>query len=86
MISHSKSSQSPLPSPSLSLKDLLDDLSGSLTCEYLSLSVTFLGDDVVISLTTTGSDPITYSTVISSTADIDVYSLVFVAQHDRGGV
>ena len=66
--------------------DLLGDLSGRQTSEYLSLSVTCLGDDTVISLTTTGSDPITYSTVISSTADIDVHSLVFVAQHDRGGV
>jgi len=66
--------------------DLLDDLNGSQLNDYLSLSVTCLGENTVISLTTTGGDPVTYSTVISSTADIDVQSLVFVAQHDKRSV
>lgn len=83
MFSHSKSPKNPLLSPSLSLKDLLDELNGSQLNDYLSMAVTRLGENTVISLTTTGSDPVTYSTVISSIADIDVQSLVFVAQHDR---
>jgi hypothetical protein len=85
MFSHSNSPLSPSSSAGISLRDLLDDRHGFLS-DYFSLSVTRLGENTVISLTTTGSDPITYSTVISSTADIDVQSLVFVAQHDRRGV
>lgn len=86
MFPHSKSPKSSLSSPRLSLKDLLDDLNGSQLNDYLSMAVTRLGEHTVISLTTTGGDPVTYSTVISSAADIDVQSLVFVAQHDRRGV
>lgn len=69
----------------ISLRDLLDDPHSPLS-DYLSLSVARLGEDTVISLTTTGSDPVTYSTVISSDAVVDLQSLVFVAQHDRGEV
>lgn len=72
-----------LPAGGISLQDLLDDRGGHFLSEYLALSVTRIGDDIVISLTTTDSDPVTYSTVISAVAMVDLASLVFVAQHDR---
>lgn len=70
----------------LSLQDLLDDCGGRNLSEYLSLSLTRLDGDILISLTTTGSEPVTYSAIISATAAIDLQSPVFMLQHDKRGV
>ena len=85
MYSQSMLQERPMLSASLSLKDLLDDRFASNLSEYLSLSVTRSDGDTRISFTTTGSEPVTYSTVIPAVAAIDLQTLVFVAQRDRRG-
>lgn len=79
MFSHFRSAN-PSPSISLTLQDLLDEHGGRYLSDYLALSVRRVGEDTVISLTTTGTDPVTYSTVIASAEAVDWASLVFVAQ------
>lgn len=76
--------EKPTPSASISvsLQDLLDDRDGRDLSEYLSLSVSCENGITRISLTTTGNNPVTYSTVVSSASAIDWPSLVFVVQHD----
>jgi len=68
---------------SLSLQDLLDDCRGGNLSEYLCLSVTSSDGGTRISITTTGSEPVTYTTVISAVASVDIQSLVFAIQGDR---
>ena len=67
----------------ISLADLLDDRCGHHLSDYLALSVTRVGENIVISLTTTDDDPVTYSAVVLANASVEPASLVFVAQHDR---
>jgi hypothetical protein len=68
----------------VSMQDLLDErLSNGLT-EYLAVSVSNSGQDTCIRFTTTGTQPVTYSTVIPAASCLDVDSLVFVAQPEKG--
>ncbi len=67
----------------LSLQDLLDDRAASNFSEYFSLSFSRSDGVTLISLTTTGNEPVTYTTEISNLSAIDLTSLVFVAQRVR---
>ena len=67
----------------LSLQDLLDEQCAGNLSEYLSLSVTRMDEDTRISFTTTGAEPVTYTTVISAVSAVDLQSMVFMIQNDR---
>ena len=61
---------------SLSLQDLLIDEQANLLSEYLSLSITNLGTDTQVSVTTTDAVPTTYSSIFYGVSAMDLQSLV----------
>ncbi|MGZ4960666.1 MAG: hypothetical protein ACXV7J_15580 [Methylomonas sp.] len=67
-------------SAGLTLQDLLDEHGESYLSDYLALSLTNVGEGILISLTTTGDNPVTYSAVIGSAEAVDLASLVFVVR------
>lgn len=78
MFSLSKPQEMAAVSEGITLKDLLCDHCGM--SEYLSVSVTHRDGDTRLSLTTTHSVPVTYSTVIPAVSNFDLHSLVFVME------
>lgn len=64
----------------LSLDDLLLAEPETGLSDYLSLSLSTCGDHTKISITTTGTNPVTYSAFILASAALDLNTLVFVAQ------
>ena len=61
---------------SLSLQDLLIDEKANVLSEYLSLSITNLGADTQVSVTTTDAVPTTYSSIFYGVSAVDLQSLV----------
>jgi len=64
----------------LSLQDLLIDEKANVLSEYLSLSITNLGADTQVSVTTTDVVPTTYSSIFYGVSAMDLQSLVGDAQ------
>ena len=61
---------------SLSLQDLLIDEKANVLSEYLSLSITNLGPDTQVSVTTTDAMPTTYTSILYGVSAIDLQTLV----------
>lgn len=61
---------------SLSLQDLLDDEKANALSDYLALSITTVGDDAKVSVTTTDAVPTTYSTTFHGITAIDIQTLL----------
>ncbi len=72
------------PQNALSLHDLLIDAEADILSEYLALSISHDGIDARISVTTTGADPTTYSSVFSGIQEIDLQSLLANLQANSG--
>lgn len=60
----------------LSLEDLLVDEKANSLSEYLSLSITNLGENTQVSVTTTDAEPITYSSTFYGIAPLDLQMLI----------
>lgn len=64
----------------LSLEDLLADEQANMLSDYLSLSIMPLGEDTRISVTTTDTEPTTYSSILYGVASLDLQMLELDAQ------
>lgn len=60
----------------LSLQDLLIDEKANALSEYLSLTITNLGADTQVSVTTTDAVPITYMSILYGVSVMDLQSLI----------
>jgi hypothetical protein len=67
----------------LSLNDLLVDEKANILSEYLSLSITNLGEDTQVSVTTTGAEPATYTSVFYGVTSPDIQALIFDVHSDN---
>lgn len=67
----------------LSLNDLLIDEKANILSEYLSLSITDLGEDTQVSVTTTGAEPATYTSVFYGVTSPDLHALIFDVHSDN---
>ncbi len=67
----------------LSLNDLLVDEQANILSDYLSLSITHLGEDTQVSVTTTDADPVTYTSILYGVASLDLQTLIFDVQSDE---
>jgi hypothetical protein len=77
--------QSPQTQETLSLQDLLTDAETDALSDYLALSISLDGQDATISVTTTGADPTTYSSVFSGIQEVDLQTLLASLQTDSQG-
>jgi hypothetical protein len=75
---------SPQTQETLSLQDLLIDAETDALSDYLALSISHDGADARISVTTTDSEPTTYSSVFSGIQEIDLQTLLANLQTDSG--
>lgn len=75
---------SPQTQTTLSLQDLLIDAESDALGDYLALSFSHEGTDARISVTTTGADPTTYSSLFSGIQEIDLQALLANLQTDSG--
>ena len=64
----------------LALEDLLLPQSENGLSDYLALSLSDCGDHTKVSITTTDSEPLSYSAFIHIHTPLDLKSVVFVAQ------
>jgi len=67
----------------LSLDDLLVDEKANMLSDYLALSITNLGEDTQVSVTTTDAEPVTYSSIFYGVASLDIQTLIFDVQSDN---
>jgi hypothetical protein len=67
---------------SLSLNDLLIDEKANILSDYLSLSITNLGADTQVSVTTTDAEPVTYTSIIYGVASLDLQTLLLDVHSD----
>ena len=67
----------------LSLEDLLVDEKANMLSEYLSLSITNLGEDTQVSVTTTDTEPVTYSSIFYGVASLNLQMLISDVQSDN---
>lgn len=66
---------------SLSLQDLLVDEQANILSDYLSVSLSSIGDDAQVSFTTTDAVPVTYSSVLYGVSATEIHSLLVDAHH-----
>lgn len=67
---------------SLSLRELVDDCYKSNHHKYLSLKITSINGYTQIRLTTTDSEPVSYSSYISPIMRNDILTLIFVLEDE----
>lgn len=66
---------------SLNLQDLLADEKANNLSDYLSFSISSVGEDAKVSFTTTDAIPTTYSSILYGVSATEVHSLLADAQN-----
>jgi hypothetical protein len=63
-------------SESLNLQDLLADEKADVLSDYLSVSISIVGEDAKVSFTTTDAVPVIYSSILHGVSATEIHALL----------